>query len=256
MVLDPPPSSKRLRRTETEIDVTMHSAAMQETFDRIKTCCERGDGIYMVVHPKDSPEFMGFVHKLCCRLPLAPPHVLRRDETMKLWSLRESDMANGRGIVLLQAEALPNRMVPELERLLTEKKPRRLLVARFASKECLKRAAKNWGRTLHGKFDSTPIAWPNLEKRKDDITGIVDRVCAALVSKDGTRRAVLSADARHVLLRGEHKHVSKLLARIKGAFDVSLSEEASEISIRHLVIADSPESRRMIFSRPAPSSTP
>ena len=121
MDLVPPPSSKRLRGTGTEIGVTMQSEVMQETFELIEQRCVKGDGAFMVVHPKDSPEFGGFIHQLCCRgLPFAPPRIMRREDTGELWSLHQNDIACS-GIVLLQAEAIPNRMVPELERLLKEK---------------------------------------------------------------------------------------------------------------------------------------
>ena len=202
----------------------MRSAAMQEIFGKVKASCVQGKGTFMVVHPKDSAEFIGFINQLCCRgLPMAPPRIMQREDTGRLFSLHESDTVN-RGIVLLQAEALSEPLIPELGRLLYGMSPR-ILIARFANEKCLKRSMEIWSSTvLREKFDTSPIAWPSLLQRGDDLPGIMDCVCAALVTQDGTHRATLSPEARDVLLRDKHRHVDKLLARIRGAFDVALSE--------------------------------
>ncbi len=255
MVLDPPPSSKRLRKTEMEIDAAIESDAIRGIFGQ---CIERvslSKGMCLVVHPNDCFEVADFIRQIVKRLGLNHPHMVRSMEPNAVFSLQRRDLTQERGMVLLNAETLPFRVLPALEELLCDPTRPKLVIAQFTRMKGFSRAFNEWPPSLRGEFDQQPLVWPQLNVRCEDVPEILNRVCAKLVSRDGLYRAILSRETREALLQGTYRSVGRLVDRIRGAFDVSLNEEASVISLRHLAIADEPESRRMIFSQPAPSSS-
>lgn len=242
-----------MRGTMTEIDAVIESDAIRDLFGRCVKCVSWSKGVCLVVHPSDCFEVADFIKQIVKRLGLNAPHMVRSMEPNAVFSLQQRDMAHERGIVLLNAETLPFRVLPALEELLCERGRPKLVIAQFTRMKGFARAFNEWMPRLRGEFDQQPLVWPPLNVRSDDVPEILNRVCAKLVSQDGLYRASISEDAREALLQGTYRSVGKLVARIRGAFDVSLLEDAKEISLRHLVIADSPAKRALVFSRSSAS---
>lgn len=248
----PPPSSKRMRGTTTEIEAVIESGAMNDLFGH---CIERvsgSRGVCLIVHPNDCFEVADFIKQIVMRLGLNPPRMIR-PEANAVFSLQKNDVTHERGVVLLNADTLPFRVLPALAELLCEKGRPMLVIAQFSRMKGFTRAFGEWMPCLRKEFDPQPLVWPPLNLRGDDLPEIMNRVCAKLVSGDGLYRANLSKEARDVLLQEEYRSVGKLAARIRAAFDIALLEDTSQISPRHLAIANSPETLARLFAPPSAS---
>lgn len=213
---------------------------------------KRGRYVTLVTHPDDTLELADLATGIAQRRGDREPLLVRTEDQWNDALADEPHVADDRGIVFPRAHLLAEQPSAFLRRIFCVSPPRRLVIANFTSALECAMMLESMPKDVSRMFIEEPIEWPTLHERTADLDGIIERICARLMSQDERIRAMLAPDAKQALICDRRDHVASLRSRIRDAFDLMLKDGGTVITKDHLRGRTS----HAITHRVSPSSRP